>query len=55
MLTIGLFFLAELAALVQCSSFFFKCRRRKINCELVQLVQLKRTDLTSDVYFTTIY
>jgi len=45
--TRGLFFLAELAALVQCLSFFFKCRGRKINCELVQPVQLKRTGLSS--------
>jgi len=43
----GLFFLAKLAALVQCSSFVFKYRGRKINCELVQPVQLKRTELSS--------
>jgi len=41
---LDLLFLAELAVLVQCSSFFFKCRGRKIDCEL-QPVQLKRTGL----------
>jgi len=43
-----LFFLAELAALVQYSTFFFKCRKR--NCELVQPVQLKRTGLLSRLH-----
>jgi len=32
------------------SSFFFKCRGRKINCKLAQLVQLERTGLLSAVY-----
>jgi len=30
------FFLIELVVLVQCSSFFFKCRERNINCEIVE-------------------
>jgi len=42
---IDLFFSAELAALVQSSFFFFKCKGKKINYELVQPVQLKRTGL----------
>jgi len=44
-ITIGLFFLAKLAALVYSLSISFYIRRRKMNTELVQPVQLKRTNL----------
>jgi len=37
------FFLAELTVLVYSLSFFFHIKRRKINSELVQPVELKRT------------
>jgi len=39
-----LFFLVELTARVQSSSFFFECKGKRINCELVQPAK-KKTDV----------
>lgn len=46
----GLYFSAELVALVRSVSFSLRIRRRRINFELVQPVQLKRTDLMLSVH-----
>jgi len=49
------FFVPELTVLVHNLSFFFYIWRRKMNSELVQLVQLKRTYRFTVVFVQVIY